>query len=102
MRSTLIIDLILGVALNLFQDRKDKKAIAYINKVVKLKAAGGDVNQHMQAVADYLNGGKPVDFKDLTSRINSEVDELLGRGHDDDKSEAPPDDASDDLKTAPA
>ena len=100
MRGALIADLFLGFATVLFQDRKDKKVIAYINKVVALKAAGGNVDVHMQAVADYLQGGKPLDFKELTKRVNSEVDELLGRGQG--EQEAPPDDASDDLKTDPA
>ena len=81
MRGALIADLFLGVATALFQDRKDKNALDYINKVVRLKAAGGNVDKHLQNVANYLNGtDTKLDFKELTGRVNSEVDELLGRG----------------------
>ena len=79
MRKTLIIDFVLGVALQIFQGQEDDKAVGYIEKIVTAKRSGENVDAHLQTVADYLLGGERPDFDDLISRVNSEVDELLAR-----------------------
>jgi len=79
MRGSLIADLVLGFALQLFQTRKDTKAAGYIKQLIAIKQSGGKVDAHLQTVADYLQGGKKPNFGDLTARIDSEVDELLER-----------------------
>ena len=80
MRSALIIDFMLGFALQFFKGQEDDSGVEYVQKVIALKSAGSNVDDHMLAVRDVLLGDKPVDFVDLTLRIDSEVDELLGRG----------------------
>ena len=82
MRSALIIDLVLGFALQLFQGQEDDDGVRYVQKIIALKTSGSAVDAHLQTVADYLIGGQRPDFDDLISRVNSEVDELLARDSD--------------------
>ncbi len=79
MRKTVLIDFLLGFALNFFQARKDTKAVKYVQKVIVLKQANQDVDDHMRGLADYLLGDGELDFKGLVDRVNAEVDELLAR-----------------------
>ena len=92
MRKTLIIDFVLGFALQLFQGQDDDAAVSYVQKVIALKTSGSDVDAYLQTVADYLKGGERPDFDDLISRVDSEVDELLAR--DSGEEEASPDEES--------
>ena len=92
MRSALIIDFVLGFALQFFQGQDDDEAVGYVEKVIALKTSGSNVDTHLRTVADYLLGGKRPDFEDLISRVNSEVDELLDR--ESGEEEASPDDES--------
>ena len=94
MRATLIIDFVLGFALQFFQGQEDEDAVRYVQKAIALKTSGGNVDAHLQTVADYLLGGERPDFAGLISRINSEVDELLARGGEEVPGPAPPDDES--------
>ncbi len=82
MRSALIIDFLLGIALQFFRGSEDADAARYVERAIALKAAGGNVDAHLQKVADYLGAaeGTAVDFAALISRIDGEVDELLARG----------------------
>ena len=95
MRSALIIDFVLGFALQLFQGQKDDAAVSYVQKAIALKASGGNIDAHLQTVADFLTGGDRPDFAGLISRIDSEVDELLAR--DSGEAEVVPDDAGPDT-----
>ncbi len=79
LRSSVIIDLFLGFALSWYKAKKDTKMVAYINKIIAVKEAGGDVDDHMAKVAEFLKGDKKPDYKDLIDRINAEVDELHRR-----------------------
>jgi len=79
MRAALLTDFLLGIALQVFTANKNLKAVNYIKKVMALKKAGADVNDHMQQVANYLQGGKAPDYADLNRRIKAETDELLAR-----------------------
>ena len=77
MQAKLIIDLILGFALSFFSQKKeDEHILGYIQKIVALRQAGTNVDQHLQGVADFLLGGAEPDFTDLKARIDAEVDKL--------------------------
>ncbi len=79
MKTRLLIDLVLGFALQFFQGQQDYAAVDYVKKIVAIKTAGDEVDAYLQDIADYLLGGERPDFENLIGRVNKEVDELLGR-----------------------
>lgn len=49
-----------------------------IDSLINAYQAGKNVDEYMQSIADTLAaGGELADWDDITSRINSEVDEFL-------------------------
>ncbi len=80
MPKSLLFELILVFSQTFLRAQGNDETAAYLQKVLALKAAGGNIDAHMQKVADILLADDPVDLEGLIDRINSEVDELLGRG----------------------
>ncbi len=83
MKARLLIDLILGFALQFFQAQGDKSAQNYVEKIIAYKAAGINVDSYLQEVADYLLGGERPDWDGLIGRVNKAVDELAAKLPDD-------------------
>ncbi len=62
MNLSVLFSLTLGVAKSVFLDRGDNKAVQYIDRILLAYQQGQNVDVHLQAVADHLNTGVPLDF----------------------------------------
>lgn len=79
MNLSLIADLILGVAWNVFDVRGDVRAKQYIDKILAAKAQGADVEAHMEQVAEMLRGNGDLDYDAQLIRLDATVSKFLNR-----------------------
>lgn len=80
MRSSMIIDMILGFALQFFRSQGNESAVAYVTEAIEVKRRTGNVDSYMEDLRDrMLAGWEEPNFDDLIGRINKEVDELAER-----------------------
>ena len=57
----------------------ETEAVEYIDQVRDAYNAGANVDRHLQAIAEFLDGGGVPDFPTLRSELQAEVDEFLAR-----------------------
>ena len=80
MRAGLLFELILAFSETYFRAQGNIESADYLRKVLAVKTAGGNIDAHLQKVSELLLADAPIDLEGLIDRINSEADELLGRG----------------------
>lgn len=79
MNVSLLADLVLAFGTTFFTAQGDTKTAAVLRKLQAAKAAGANVEAHMQQVADALLNDQPLDWEDLDRAIDEEVNEFLAR-----------------------
>lgn len=53
-----------------------------LDKIMSAYRAGKNVDIHMQSIADKLEAGDPIDWDELSAKLDTEEDEFLSRGED--------------------
>jgi len=76
----LILDLVLGFGMSFFTAQGETQKADILRKLASMKAAGQDIDAHMERVAAALTAGTPLDWDQLQRDIDVEVDEFLSRG----------------------
>ena len=79
MNVSLLTDLVLAFGTSFFTAQGDTQTAATLRKLQAAKAAGANVEWHMQQVADALLNDQPLDWEELDKEITAEVDEFLAR-----------------------
>lgn len=79
MNVSLLTDLVLAFGTSFFTAQGDTMKAAMMRKLQSAKAAGANVEWHMQQVADALLNDQPLDWEELDKAITAEVDEFLAR-----------------------
>ena len=79
MKLSLLFDMVLGFGISFFTAQNDAKTVSTLRKLQAAKAAGANIDDHMQRVADSLLAGKPLDWDSLDAAIDKEVNEFLAR-----------------------
>lgn len=75
---SLLFDLVLGFGMSFYDAQGDAAKSATLRKLQKAKAAGANVDAHMQKVADDLLGNVPLDWTQLDADIDAAAADFLG------------------------
>ncbi len=77
MKAGLLFELLLAFSQVFFRAQGNAETANYLKNVLAVKTAGGNIDAHLQKVAELLLSDAPVDIEGLIDRINSEVDALV-------------------------